>query len=106
MSLRLDCPGCHVTYSVPDELRGKNVRCVRCQRTFLAPPAGPPEEEPLDVVPADEPAPVSAGLQSHPGRVPPLRPAPASGGPARPTKAAAAPVRRGIAPVVWIVGGV
>jgi hypothetical protein len=105
MPLRVNCPGCGVAYSLPDGLAGKNVRCQRCQCVFLAPTA-PPPEEPLDVLPGDEPASPAEGLQSRPGRVPPARPSLAAGPPPRPRKGPEAAARRGPSPVVWIVGGV
>jgi hypothetical protein len=103
MALRGVCPGCGVAYALPEELCGKNVRCRRCQVVFVAAPAQPAKEGPLEVVPYDEAAepPVDRGLQSRPGRVPPDADLPP-----RPRKAPQAPPRRGRSPVVWIVAGV
>ncbi len=44
MSLRITCPGCKASYPVDDELRGKKVRCKKCDEPVTV-PAGRKDEE-------------------------------------------------------------
>ncbi len=39
MSVRLSCPGCQAPYVLPDEQRGKPLRCGKCQKVFTVPAA-------------------------------------------------------------------
>src|SRR2546423_610715 len=41
MPLRLTCPGCKRTVSVPDEAAGKTVRCPACKTPFVVPAVEP-----------------------------------------------------------------
>ena len=45
MTLRIQCSACDSTLKVPDELRGKTVRCPRCKEAVRI-PASPPSKEP------------------------------------------------------------
>jgi predicted Zn finger-like uncharacterized protein len=40
MSVRVSCPGCQAPYVLPDEQRGKQLRCSKCQQVFSVPGAG------------------------------------------------------------------
>jgi hypothetical protein len=63
MPIQTACPGCGTPCLVPDALRGKKVRCKKCQQVFLT---DPPDPEPIEVepVPPEEVRPA--------GRPPPL----------------------------------
>ncbi len=39
-STKLQCPNpkCHVTLSIPGDIRGQKVRCAGCGQSFVAPP--------------------------------------------------------------------
>jgi predicted Zn finger-like uncharacterized protein len=39
MPVRLSCPGCQAPYVLPDEQRGKQMRCGKCQQVFTVPAA-------------------------------------------------------------------
>ena len=47
MAVRVACPACSITLSVPDHLVGKKIRCKTCQEVFVAEgqdePSPPPE---------------------------------------------------------------
>jgi WD40 repeat protein len=80
MPLRIQCPTCKTPCLVPDEQRGKVLRCGSCQKPFRTPalPA-PPPEEPAEVLPLDdEPATPAARLRESltddSDRAPRLRP--------------------------------
>jgi hypothetical protein len=45
MPLTITCPSCRTTAKVPDELRGKKLRCKACKEIFRAEAAPEPEEE-------------------------------------------------------------
>lgn len=45
MPEQVRCPSCDATLRVPDTLLGKNVKCPKCQTTFLAETETPEEEE-------------------------------------------------------------
>src|SRR5262249_58619015 len=34
MSIQMACPGCGASYTLSDELRGKKVRCKKCEEIF------------------------------------------------------------------------
>jgi HEAT repeat protein len=51
MALRTTCPGCQTVCSLPDELRGKRIRCKKCQAIMLAGEAAPPTLKADDDVP-------------------------------------------------------
>jgi HEAT repeat protein len=75
MSIPSTCPGCGEVGVVPDHLKGKKVRCKKCQRVFTvgdAPTARKKGEEPLDVVLAED----DAGVQTTARSRSELRPAP------------------------------
>jgi choice-of-anchor C domain-containing protein len=96
---------------LPAGLGGKNVRCSQCQQVFRAEtPREPTQEEPLDVLPADEPtaavpAPIQQGLQSGVGRAPSPQDRRAAQAPLRPKKGPGA-ARPGWPAALWIVAGV
>lgn len=54
MPIRAVCPGCQTKYDLAERLAGKVVRCRKCQDKFQV-PRPPAEEEPLEVLPAEEP---------------------------------------------------
>jgi choice-of-anchor C domain-containing protein len=109
MLAHVRCPNCGVVHPLPVALCGKNVRCPRCQHVFRVEAARQPtEEEPLDVLPADEPtapAAIQQGLPSGVGRAPQPPSRRAAQAPPRPRKGpdAAGP---GWPAVLWIVAGV
>src|SRR5262245_46849404 len=47
MSFQTHCPGCRRELTVPETLRGKMVRCPKCQVTFPAEDAPDTEEDPI-----------------------------------------------------------
>src|SRR5262249_42976687 len=76
MAVQVTCPGCSTTYSLAEELRGKNVRCKQCSQVFRVetpragePPVALPEAEPAK----EKPARARDALQERPGRVPAQR---------------------------------
>src|SRR5262245_43537164 len=84
MSQRVACPGCRATLPVPEQFLGKQVRCGKCDCTFVAEPPAPPEapepskgpgpqeEELLTVLPAENPRPphlARSGREEWPGAV-------------------------------------
>jgi hypothetical protein len=98
MAIPSVCPSCGATLNVPDTLRGKRIRCKKCEQVFLvgevpakkssAKPAGANEgiqPEPLPIPPDDR------DVRRRPGRV-----------------AAKAPVKEGSSTlkVLAIVGGI
>src|SRR5262245_11251144 len=105
MAVRVTCPGCGAAYSLPDNLCGKNVRCTRCQQVFVGGSPSSPEE-PLDVLPCDEPTQLDQGMQPQPGRVPLPRNRPAAGPPPSPRKGPPTGPQPRRSPLVWIVAGV
>jgi hypothetical protein len=60
MPVQLICPNlrCRKILSVPDEVRGKLVKCQHCETTFRVPQAPRPQLEPAitRLGPADSPA--------------------------------------------------
>src|SRR5438876_11884212 len=34
MSIQMACPGCGATYTLADELKGKKIRCKKCEEIF------------------------------------------------------------------------
>src|SRR5438552_17728040 len=45
MSIKALCPGCNTSYTLADTLRGKKIRCKKCQEVFVAEEAAPEDEE-------------------------------------------------------------
>ncbi len=77
MPLVFACPHCRTRYELPDQQRGRQIKCLRCQRMIVA-PGGP--------------APAAPRPQARPT-------APRAAVPGRPTyPRAPSPVRRGPAP--------
>src|SRR5262245_14704300 len=77
MPVRLNCPGCQATYTLPDHMAGQQVRCKQCQMVFrVGKPKPKLVEEPLDaIIIDDDPASeADQGVQSRPERVPPPPP--------------------------------
>ena len=111
MRAHVRCPNCGVVCALPAGLGGKNVRCSQCQQVFRAEaPREPTQEEPLDVLPADEPtaagpAPIQQGLPSGVGGAPLPPNRRAAQAPPRPRKGAGA-ARPGWPAALWIVAGV
>ena len=110
MLAHIRCPNCGVVHPLPAGLEGKNVRCPQCQQVFRAEAAGEPApEEPLDVLPADEPtaaspAAIQPGLPPGVGRSPQPYNRQASQPPPRPRKGAGA-AGAGWPAALWIVAG-
>jgi len=52
MPEQVRCPSCDATLRVPDTLLGKNVKCPKCQTTFLAETEAPEESERIAREPA------------------------------------------------------
>ncbi len=96
MPFRMPCPGCGTSFSLPDEARGKKVRCKKCSRVFAAGGSLPGPDEPLDVLPVDDQdeEPVAA-----PGPARPAPPRPRSEARPESASAPAGPVWP------WLVGG-
>src|SRR5262245_28211399 len=46
MPVRAVCPECEAEYTLPNEQRGKNVRCKECKCVFTVGGAGPKPEQP------------------------------------------------------------
>ena len=40
MAIRITCPSCEATYTVDDSLRGKKIRCKKCEEVFAVQPSG------------------------------------------------------------------
>lgn len=56
MPLRVSCPGCQAPMKVPDEARGRKVRCPKCQVVFSVPAAEPSAAPPpVAAAPPDDP---------------------------------------------------
>jgi predicted Zn finger-like uncharacterized protein len=53
--VRVTCPGCRATYSLPASFRGKKGRCKKCQHAFAV-PAAAPAAAPTPAPPASVPA--------------------------------------------------
>ena len=62
MPEQVRCPSCNATLRVPDTLLGKNVKCPKCQTTFLAETEEPAEPEGI----VRDPAPSSRRRPSAP----------------------------------------
>jgi hypothetical protein len=87
MPILTPCPGCGKQYQLPDEMRGRKVRCPKCAETLLVGGAAAEEEIP-EVLPADgergdDPLPQRPGRVSAPC---PAAPAPRGGAPPVPAK--------------------
>jgi len=79
MPLRVLCPGCQTAYTCPDDIRGKKLKCKKCERVFLVGGAVPPKaaEPAVQTVPtrrAVAPPSAAAPPRTAPvvGRPPPL----------------------------------
>jgi predicted Zn finger-like uncharacterized protein len=69
MPVRVSCPGCQAPYVLPDEQRGKQLRCSKCQQVFSVPAAAGAARPPAGNgagrrTPPPRPA---EGLQARPG---------------------------------------
>jgi S1-C subfamily serine protease len=110
--ISVTCPGCRTEVHLPDHLAGKTVRCKNCQQIFKVAALPLPPKPPASEVPVVQPVvkgsakqsidPLHEGLQSRPGRVPPMRKAES---PAR--RAAASDPGRKSSPAFYglLVGG-
>ncbi|HMC63840.1 MAG TPA: trypsin-like peptidase domain-containing protein [Gemmataceae bacterium] len=89
MSIQMACPGCGASYTLSDELRGKKVRCKKCEEIFAVNGAAKGDvKEPIE--PAEKVRP-GARATAAPGR----RRGEDGNGPTRiATRTAAKPVRR------------
>lgn len=81
MPLRVICPGCQTEFELHDQLRGRKVRCKKCETAFAA-------EEPIHGTPAEALPPADAetqtAIQSERSSAPPLAVLATATGPARP----------------------
>src|SRR5262245_66065216 len=48
MTFAIVCPACRFNSRVPDRLRGKLVRCLKCEARFIVPDPGPVREDATD----------------------------------------------------------
>ncbi len=91
MPLRVVCPRCSVTLSVPETLQGKKIRCTKCQEVFLNAPPKLKEAKPLEAIPvvkkpSANPGQIQPGLPPQPAVVPPPQPLQPSLPPVRPRR--------------------
>jgi predicted Zn finger-like uncharacterized protein len=94
MPIRIACPGCKAAYSVPDEHRGKKLRCKKCDRVFrIETAAAPAPADTVKVAPTPRTKRPDLDFQD---------------GGTEPTFAArsASPRKSGMSPVVLIVGAI
>ena len=70
MSLKIQCPSCRASFTVSDEIRGKKVRCNKCDEVFVVPQKKAAAAEKVEEIEEVKP-PKEERLQSRPGRVPP-----------------------------------
>lgn len=67
MPIVISCPSCARQLRVPEDLRGKSVRCPSCQTVFTAEEAGAAPSEP----PSEPPGDGQGGMQTEPPESPP-----------------------------------
>jgi HEAT repeat protein len=65
MPIILTCPGCQTSYNLPEQFRGKRVRCRKCQLEFASAADAPVEEARLNVEAVDEDDMADAGIRSE-----------------------------------------
>src|SRR5258707_2236986 len=71
MRVRVECPDCGATLAIPDDLRGRKVRCRHCQSVFVPGKSSRVgAAEPIKVLPVDE-----EKLDSAPKKARPAKPA-------------------------------
>ena len=88
MPVRVNCPGCQAPYLLPDEQRGKHLRCSKCQQVFSVPAAAaaksagngagrrtppPPTEERTQTRPVHREPPAAAAARPAPVKAEPKR---------------------------------
>jgi HEAT repeat protein len=66
MPIIVTCPGCQTSYNLPEQYRGKKVRCRKCQLEFASAADAPSEEARLNVEAVDEDDMADAGIRSEP----------------------------------------
>jgi predicted Zn finger-like uncharacterized protein len=92
------CPKCGAVFHLPERVRGKKVRCRKCQTVFAAPPGGPAAaSKPL---PGEETVPA---MQAHSATVPVARDRRLSAVPGSAPADAAAPAARRRSRGLWLV---
>jgi predicted Zn finger-like uncharacterized protein len=107
MSLQITCPSCRTALRIPDEARGKKVRCRSCQEMFTVPQGASDEMEALpghdsremDEQIQDAPRPRRRSIVEEDDDRDRDRPRPRKRNVARPSTS-------GGAPVALIIGGV
>ncbi|HZY83838.1 MAG TPA: zinc-ribbon domain-containing protein, partial [Gemmataceae bacterium] len=107
MPFQIVCPGCQARFQLAEEMRGKILRCSKCQQMFAAgtpaPAARPAPARPPE---APKPAPPTTVTTARPSAK--KSAAPAAKGPttpaAPPKPAAPEGKRRSATP--WVIGGV
>jgi predicted Zn finger-like uncharacterized protein len=62
MPITTQCPGCSTTYNVKDEMKGKSVKCKKCQTTFVIGARNPPVNQGRSQRPA-QPSPIAPGAR-------------------------------------------
>src|SRR5438309_3255773 len=88
MAILAECPGCRETFTLPEHLQGKKLRCKKCQQIFVATAAA--------AKPPRTTSPITAAVPRFPREA--ARP------PARKSRADE-PERRRSPALPWIVGG-
>jgi HEAT repeat protein len=64
MPIIVTCPECKTSYNLPDEFRGKKVRCRKCAFEFASAADAPTDHARLTVEPADDQGTADAGIRS------------------------------------------
>ncbi len=80
MTIAITCPGCRAPFDVPENLRGKSIRCTACATQIKVPAAA----EPIPLDDEDDAPPRPAARKSSPAA--PARPAAAASGTRRPAR--------------------
>jgi predicted Zn finger-like uncharacterized protein len=95
MTIRVSCPGCKTAYAVPDEHRGKKLRCKKCQQVFRIESAAVPKPQPVAAAAAPESDFESMTADESPTRG------------SRPRQSGISPILiiAGVAAVVFVLGG-
>jgi S1-C subfamily serine protease len=107
MAVRITCPSCKVSYPVDDEVRGKRILCIHCDRPLQVPAASAKAAAPTAPVKAAPPAPPAPKHAVQPARAKPApRPVTAAEDEDEPRVRRAAPPKGGISPLIFVGCGV
>src|SRR6185369_6216092 len=55
MTVRIGCPSCHASLSMPEKMYGRQVKCPKCQQPFQC-PSGPAQVAAAPMAPVASPA--------------------------------------------------